>query len=156
MLGFELAILIKTFKIRTLKFFSGILSYCIDHMNDFLTPVWVSMCVTRELFLGETLNASITWMIFLTCVGFHVCYQITFMAESLAALMTWMIFLLCGFLCVLPDYFLGWNSYCIDHINNFSLLCWFSCVLPEYFLGETLSTLITWMIFPSCVGFHAA
>ena len=150
-------------------------------MKDFSR--WIFMCVSRLLLW---LNLLLHWSHKkkFTCMGFHVCYQSTFLGETLTTLITWIIFLLCGFSCVLPDYFygwisycidgmndfsplcgfscvlpdyfLGWNSYYIDHINNFSLLCWFSCVLPEYFLGETLTTLITWMIFPSCVGFHAA
>ena len=53
-------------------------------------------CSSTILATGfKTLIALIAWMIFLSCVNFHVCYQTKSMGmgETLIALFTWMIFL---------------------------------------------------------------
>ena len=100
--------------------------------------------------LAETITTTlITWMIFHTCVVFHVLSDDSCGKCLPHWLHEWFFtfFYSCVGFYVFSDYSPGWNSYYTDYMNDFYScvgchMCYQTTPMPE-----TLTTLITWIIF---------
>ena len=117
-------------------------------------------CVRCHVLLDYTLVAEIlttwiSWITFILLCDLSQLLSKTTQCETFTALITWMMFhSYMGCHMFLSDYSCGWNTYHYDYINTFnSYVCchvYYQTTPPV----ETLTMLITKMIFFTCVGCH--